>query len=404
MAVLSDLPASAKYTIITQAVWAIFGKVVLFYAPLYMQKMGLTAVEIGLISTCNLLFSFAWQFMASGISNKLGRKRTIFLFDLICWSVPMFIWAFAQNFWFFMAASIINATVKVSSIAWYCLLSEDVEEKKRAKVFGIMNVVMAAPGILMPAAGMLMGQYGIIPTIRAFYLLGAISMTISFFIRNAYIRETRVGLELMEKHRTLSFAGSFKAYFFTVLKAYKNRSFVIISLLYVIVNFTTSMGFVQVLYLQSNLGFGEEAISLTQVITAVVNLVFFLLLIPRLRNVNEEKTLAGSLAVCAAGAIFFIFLPEKNLFAMLMAITISAIGNYLMATYRDAVLINKLGDHEKSDMLSAVQVLTALVCIPSSYIAGVIFSVNALLPFVVIAALFVIALLISLTLIKENFE
>ncbi|RAI87270.1 MFS transporter [Paenibacillus pabuli] len=93
MKLLQDLPRNPRYSILLEPVWAIPGTIVLFYAPLYMKEAGLSDIEIGLINSVNLYFAFIFQLFAGSITNKLGRKRTTLIFDLIAWSVPMFIWA-----------------------------------------------------------------------------------------------------------------------------------------------------------------------------------------------------------------------------------------------------------------------------------------------------------------------
>ena len=101
---LQDLPKNSRYSILLEPVWAIPGTIVLFYAPLYMKEAGLSDIEIGLINSVNLYFAFIFQlFAGSYVRISWGETNNADL-DLLAWSVPMFIWAFSQNFWLFLIA------------------------------------------------------------------------------------------------------------------------------------------------------------------------------------------------------------------------------------------------------------------------------------------------------------
>ena len=61
------------------------------------------------------MFVQVFAALASGvITDKLGRKRTTHLFDIVSWSIPCLIWAFSQNFTHFLIAAVINGLWRVA--------------------------------------------------------------------------------------------------------------------------------------------------------------------------------------------------------------------------------------------------------------------------------------------------
>lgn len=400
MRFLSDLPRNTRNCIKVEPLWALFGGMIFFYVPLYMKEIGLSEVEMGVINTVNLLFSFVFHFFAGPITNRLGRKRTTLIFDLISWSIPMFIWAVAQNFWYFLIAAGINAFVKVVYVSWYCLLTEDAPQDKRAKAFGLIYLINYATGIFTPITGFLIARFGTISTMRVVYALGLISMTSMFIIRNAFTTETRAGREIMDKHSGLSLPQSLKSYILTISRVFQNRNIILISLVYIITNFIISMNFFQILYLKEYLGFSEKAVSITPGINALINVILYILVVPRLSRFAEEKNLAAALGVGLVGSLLFLAIPKNNLFVLIAVAGILAISNFIMQTYRDSVFMNKVGEHEKADLFGAVQTLTALVCIPSGYIGGLAYSISPVIPFILIAVLFTAAFTVSFLLIS----
>lgn len=391
---LSDLPRNAKYTILGQLPWGLFCKILLFYAPLYMKAMGLNEIQIGSISTIGLFFSFLWQIVASPVSNKFGRKRTLLIFDLICWSAAMFIWAFAKNYWYFVAAAVINAAVKVSGVAYFCLLTEDTKPEKRAKALGIVNVVNNAPGLLMPIAGLAIARFGIIPAMKFWYFVGGIVVTCGFIFRNAMITETSAGLEIMKKNSEVKLSASIRKGFTQVKNSFANKEFTSIFWIYILTNLIFAANFIQVIYLKESLGFDEKALALTQVIAALTYLMY-LGVLPLIKSGKDKKILTASLYSGVIGAILFIAVPKGNLIFMLVAMVVTTIGNFVSITYRDAVLMNSVGKLEKADTYSSVQIISGIACTPVGWLVGLGYTYNPLVPFVGVALLFLIAAVIS---------
>ena len=93
---LEGLPRNARNAIMLEPLWAVFGVVILYYAPLYMAGIGLSSTQIGLVGSISLACSFVFQTLAAPITNRMGRKRTTLVWDLISWTIPMLIWAFSQ--------------------------------------------------------------------------------------------------------------------------------------------------------------------------------------------------------------------------------------------------------------------------------------------------------------------
>lgn len=410
MKLLPDLPSSSRYTVLAQPFWAICGGILMFYAPLYMKTMGLSEVRIGMINSAFLFFSFIFQFLSSTIVNRFGRKRTLFAADIISWSIPMVIWAIAQNYWFFLAAAIVNSVMRIASVAFNCLLSEDTPEDKRAKVFGLITVINTVPGLMMPVVGIFIDRFGFIITMRVIYLLSAVFMTTGFILRYRFAAETHAGLKLKEKSHGLSVGSGIKSYVAKVFYSYKDKKFVLVACIYVLTSFIFSMGFVQILFINSQLGFGAGTISFIPVITAIVTFIIFIYVNNRTSAVNAKKILSISLIISAAGCLLFIIIPQGSLVLLFIVIAVRQAGSYMVTTHRDAVFMNQAGEYEKSDKFSAVQIVTSLISIPAGYLTGLMYSVDSRLPFIIMAVLFMAAVIFARLLtecreeVAESFE
>ncbi|NJD01970.1 MAG: MFS transporter [Ruminiclostridium sp.] len=401
MKLLSDLPHNARNVFIIEPMWAVFAGMIFFYAPLYMKEIGLNEVQMGVVNTFSLFVAFLCHLLAAPITNRLGRKKTTLIFDIISWTIPLLLWAVARNFWYFFIGYAVNSFSRIVFVSWTCLVMEDSEVSKRVKIFGVTYLFSYAPGLFTPITGLLIPRFGVIPTMRVLYFFGMISITIMFFIRNKLVLETQAGMELMEKHSGLSVLQSLKSYMKTVAGVRRNKNIILISLIYIFTSFIYSMNFFQVLFINEYLGFSADKVSLVPGLVAVINIFMYVFILPKLNRYRDEKTLAGFLTVCAVGSLMLLFTPKGNLPALLVTTSIIAIGNFITQIYRDTIFMNNLGKHDKADVYSALQTLTTLICIPSGFIAGFFYDISPLLPFLTIFLLFVATILVSFLLLHS---
>lgn len=400
MKFLNDIPQNARYALMVQPMWTIWGSTVLYYSPLYMKEIGLTEIQIGIVSTVNIFVSFIFYLLAGPVTNHLGRKKTTFIFDTVAWVIPMLMWAVARDFWCFLIPSIINASSKVVFISWNCLVTEDTEKPKRAKVFGITYVINISSGVITIIAGLIMNRLGFVITLRWIYFIGMISMTAMFFIRNALVVETKIGMELMKKHSGLSIIQTIKHYISTIPNILSNRSIVLIIIIYIFTSFVMSINnTVQIIFVKDYLEFNEIEVSLIPGINALICIIIFSLIMPRIKSKAEERILFYSILIMSLGAFMFLFIPKNRLSFMLLSNSILAAGNFSMQTYRDSVVMNTSESDKKAEVFSAVQTLTAFSTIPSGYLAGYTYSINPYMPFVMVVILLLISLLASFLLV-----
>ena len=399
---LGRVGSNARISILVLPMWSVFWGLVYFYSPLYMKENGLSEVQIGLANTVNIVFAFLCQLVASPITNKLGRRRTTLIFDLLSWSASMAIWAIAHNVWFFLFAAIVNAFSKIVSVSWNCLITEDEKRENIPRIYMICSLINSSIGIFALASGFLIARYGLVDAMRTLYAVGAVSMAISFVTRHFVVEETSPGVKLMNEHDQTSLLTSVGNYLKMMLRLHENRRFVLLAVVFITTNFILSLNLFQVIYLKDQLHFAERTISTVPFAIAVANIVAFMLIIPRLRAIREERVLAACCATSLIGALLFLIIPPRNLVAMLAVMAANGVSLFILQAYRDSIFMNSQGEHDKADMFSAVQTLTSLFCIPAGYVGGVLYKSHPALPFVLVAVFYLMALAVSLSLLASR--
>ncbi|SMB79937.1 MFS transporter [Deinococcus hopiensis] len=401
-AALADLPRNARNSILMEPLWAVFGTIVLYYAPLYLKSVGLSSTEIGLLGSVTLAFSFVFQLLAAPITNRVGRKRTTLIGDLVSWTVPMFLWALATTFPAFLVAAVLSATGRIVGVSWSLLVIEDVEQSQRARVFGIFNVIIATCGMLTPVLGVFINRYGVEATLRAFYALGGVGMTVMFVVRNAITQETRSGAAAMTEHRDLHPWQSFMHSLEQLAGLRRHPGLPLVTVFYILTVFLEQMGLFQILFFREALGFTGGALSFVPFATAAVTLVMYGLVLRRLSHRPPTWVLVLARALGLLGAALVLLIPVGNLTLLLLVVSVLAASTFLTQTFRDAVLFNRLPEQNTADLFSAVQSLTLLFSIPAAGLAGLIYSGHPRALFFLIAALNVVLLGLAVTLYRRR--
>jgi MFS family permease len=392
MMLLRDLNKNARVSLSLFPMWAVFWGLVYYYSPLYMRALGLDEIGIGVVSTAGTVCAFLCFLIASPLANRFGRKRTTLIFDLLSWTLPMLIWALAGNYWFFLAAGVINGLSKIVSISWNCLITEDEVPEKVPKVFTLVSLMSSAIGIFTPLAGFFIARAGLVGTMRVLYAAGALSMAAMFLIRNRFVVETRAGEKLMGEQGGMTVSESLRGFLKALSRLRGDRNFLLLAVVFIATNFVTSLNVFQVIYLKERLGYSDWNVSLVPFAVALSNVAVFSLVLPRLKASRGESVLGAFIALNLAASVLFIIIRANALWAMLAVMALNGATNFVVTGYREGVFMGDSGEHEKADRYSAVQTLTFLCCIPAGYLGGVMYRIDARLPFALAALLYAAAL------------
>ncbi len=95
---LKHLKGNARGCVITEPLWGIPFNLYSPFVSVYMLALGLNDASIGLLVSIGTAFQVFWTLLGGALTDKLGRKRTTFISDLVAWSILALIWAVAQNF------------------------------------------------------------------------------------------------------------------------------------------------------------------------------------------------------------------------------------------------------------------------------------------------------------------
>ena len=371
---LKDLPQNTRVTLLLNLFSSTLASILFFYAALYMQGVGLTAPQIGLIASLASVTGFLTQAMAAPVVNRMGRKRSLLLFSFLCWSVPLLLWMLANGFTLFLLAALFFSISRITAIAWYCVVTEGVPERQKAKVFGIMCIFGSVGGLATLLAGPVIDRFGLVPAMRVLYGLAFVMMTGMFIFRHGRLTESEAGIEQQRRHGSLSLVASVWHHIETVRQNLANREFRALTAVYVLFAFASGMDFVTILFMNKELHFSVTQLSLLPPLTAMISILLYRATLKHVHAANERSILCFSLAAMAAGKVLLLVIPAGSVWWLLAVSGVGAAGGYLFSVAISAALNNRMGASHMADAQSAVQLLSALFSIPAGYVAGTLYA------------------------------
>lgn len=362
------------------------------YQSIYMSRLGLSAEEIGYIASIGLLAQLLNSFYAGIITNKFGRKLTLFIFDTISWCVAFIVWAVAKNFVTFLIAAILNAFVRVAEVAWRCILVDDSAPEERIKIFTFQNVVFVIGGMVVPVGGLLVSKYGVITATRIILVIGCIAMLVAIIVRHFYLTETSVGLEMM-KRASGQDHNPMKDIVEAVKYIVSHKENFILLIIMVLNNFQYILKSTYYnLYLTSYLKVSDKIVSIFPGLSAIVTLVALYAVLPKLANIDNRKALLYGLIVVSASNLVFIFTPPLGFVVLIISIFLGAIGVAIMGPYLDTCWANSIEDDKRANVISYSTIFITVISIPAGTIGGYIYTLNSVMLFVLI---FILTLIMS---------
>ncbi len=402
MPLFHDLPRNTRNCLVVEPLWALFGGVIFYYAPLYMKDLGLGDVEMGLINSAGLAFAFLFFLLAGPLTNKYGRWWTTLIWDCFSWTVCMILWGLAQDFWWFFAAVFFSSGSKITQVSWNMLVSEDAREDQRVKVFAIVNLMGTLGGIVSLGAGLLLDRFGAVPTMRFTYLAGAVSMTTMFVVRAFFTAETENGRRVRESYRNTPLLTLIREQLVSLFRAAQDAHFSVLTGLFLVTTAVTSFSFFQILYLKDTLGYTNTELAFVPAVNSVLTVVLMTLVIPRIPRGRERQGLLVGFTACFVAAASFLVLGKHMLWAVLAVQALGAAALVLVITYRESVFMNSVEEHRRAELYSLVNLLSMLLSIPTGWFAGWLSTMAVTGPFVALVALFIGGAALAVSLIGHH--
>ncbi len=393
---LRELKGNPRVTVLTEIMFGIPYNLFAPFFSVYMLALGMSDQQIGSIASLGLVVQIFSALLSGAIVDKFGRRLTLFLCDLISWSVPCLIWAVAQDVRFFIVAAFLNSLFRISHTAWTCLMIEDAEERHLVHIWTWIMIFAVCSAFFAPLGGWFVERYGLIPAVRGIFVFGFLILTAKFVVLYLYSHETVRGVQRMAetRHRSLiSLLGEYRSVFSQLLHSrpiLAALSLMVITNIYI----TISNNFWGVLF-TGKLGFPNSQISTYVAIRSIIMTVCFFLIGPRLTNLLRFRLpLWAGFGTFLISQLLLVVMPPHTVILLVISVILEAVASALVSPMTESLLAVSLESDERARISAMVYVALIVLISPFGWIAGQLSALNRSLPFALNTALFAIGLVL----------
>jgi MFS family permease len=393
---LRNLRGNVRGAVFTEPLWGIPYNLYAPYVSVYMLALGLTDSQIGLIASIGLTCQIFWTLLSGAITDKFGRKRTTFITDIIAWSIPCLIWAFAQDFNAFLIAAIVNSTWRITHNSWLCLLVEGTEPRILVDVYSLIYISGLVAAFFAPLTSLLIAHYSLVPTMRGLYLLAFVMMTVKFITMNAMVEETEHGLDRMHatKHQSLFvIVGESRGVLQQILQSpatLVTGGLMIIVAIATLIH-TTFWG----VLVTEKLQVAPEYLALYSVARSVTMLLFYFTVMPKLRTVDARKPMVFGFAGLILSWTLLITIPPQSYWLLLAAVILEGCSIPTVSTLLDKLIATTVDPKERARVMAILYLVVLTCTAPFGWIAGQASQINRSLPFLINIILFLAGMLLA---------
>ena len=404
MASLLGLRGNGRACVYTEPMWGLSMMLVLPYASVFMLALGVHDEQIGLLATIAMLSQVVFGLLGGVITDKLGRRLTTAVFDVVAWSIPCLIWAIAANFWFFLVASVINGAWQVTQNSWDCLLVEDVDRSELTKVYSLIKVAAEFSALFAPIAAVLVAQFGLVPAVRILYLNAFIIMTAKVVILYRWSTETETGRLRLAQTRGVSTWRLLAEYRGVLGLIVRSKGTVFSLAIAAIVSAVALVNgtFWQVVISQ-RLGVPDPLLPFFPMIRSLLSVVFFFTIIPWLTHARhlQRPTLWGFVTYLA-GQLLLVFIPapdgspDWSTYALLgVCLLLDAFGAGILFMLTESLVALHVDRDERSRVMAIQRTVVMLLTAPFGWISGWLSGMDRTWPFVLTSALLGLGLVVT---------
>ncbi|MCL2030920.1 MAG: MFS transporter [Oscillospiraceae bacterium] len=389
---LLSLRGNTRACVYTEPLWSIPYTLFSPFVTVYMAALLLSDRQIGLVASVTMLIRALSALLGGAVTDKLGRKMTTFIFDLLAWSVPCLLWAFSQNFWWFMAAAAFNGLMQVTDNSWTCLLVEDAGKSNMVKIYSLVHISGQLAVIFAPLSALLVDRLTLVPAMRILYLFTFVSMTAKFIILYRFCGETTTGTIRKRETRGMSLWKIMSGYGQIFKRIFSSREMRLALVIASIFNITSMiMGSFFGLYTTGNLDLPRHYLAYFPILRSVIIAFFLFVLQPALTRFGFRALMLAGLLFYAASHALLICAPKGSLALPLAYILLEACGHSLVMPRRDSLVALLIEPAERARINGIMTVMILGGGIPFGYLAGWLSDTDRRLPFLLDIAIFALA-------------
>ncbi|NLP34142.1 MAG: MFS transporter [Clostridiales bacterium] len=396
---LIELRGNPRACVYTEPMWGLSMNLCLPYASVFMLALGMNDVEVGIITSIYLFSQMIFAFLSGAIVDKMGRRKSTMVFDILSWSLPCLIWASSQGFWFFVVAALFNGMMKIPTVSWDCLLVEDAPKDKITHIYSWITIASNLSALFAPIASVLVARLTLVPAIRILYINAFIIMTAKSLILYKFSTETAVGKIRREETCGKSWGEMLSGYKTALGKIVTSRGTIFAIVISILVEIVAMLGmtFWQIIA-SRRIGVPDTLLPIFPMAKSMLSIILFFTIIAHINQNKLKWPLYGGFLSSIVACVLLISINNTGVWGYIMlslSLVFEALGGAVLYMLRESLVAIHVDPAERSGIMALLQTTVMLVSVPFGYIGGVLSDISRILPFVLSIGLLLIGILVT---------
>jgi len=370
------------------------------YLSVYMLGLGLSDTQVGIVVTINTLSQMAFSFFSGPVTDKIGRRKSTAVFDILAWCMPCIIWWKAEGFWFFLTAAVLNGTNGITVNSWHCLLAEDAEKKQITRIYSLVIACGQLSAVFAPISAFLISKLTLVPAIRILFINAGILMAVKVVILYLASKETAAGkIRIIETSgkNIFTLVGGYSSVIKTIFKSSGMVFSIMIAALGWIAG-TINSAFWQII-VNKKLFVPEAILPFFNIFKSVLAIIFLFFVIPRFLKGLLKIPLLLAFSSYFIGQSTLILIPIEGMLKyplLCLSLVFDGFGLAALSMLSESLIALHVKPEERAGIMAIRYMFIMIATAPFGWIGGFLSDISRNLPFVLNLGIFFFGAVITL--------
>ena len=395
-ATLRSLRGNPRGCVYFEPLWGIPFNLYAPYVSIYMIALGMSEKQIGLIVSISWVFQIFLALISGVVTDKIGRRLTTLISDILSWSIPALISAVAQNFWYFLIAGVINSIWRISHTSWSCLLVEDADQDQLVDIYTWIYIANLFVGFIAPLTGVLIGVFSFVPTMRGLYVFAAVMFTLKAVLTYQWTEETAHGKIRLQETKDQSVLHVFGEYKDVLRDLIRTPQTLFTAGIMLVMSITSLInGSFWSILVTEKLQIATQNLAIFPFVKSAIMLVFYFTVMPVIGRMHFKLPMTVGFLGYVASQVVLVNAPSGGYGFLIFSVFLEACSVAAVSPLIDQMIVLTVDAKERARILSILSVGIILLTSPFGWIAGTLSTLDKDLPFLLNITLFVIGTVLA---------
>ncbi len=395
-ATLRSLRGNPRGCVYFEPLWGIPFNLYAPYVSIYMIALGMSEKQIGLIVSISWVFQIFLALISGVVTDKIGRRLTTLISDILSWSIPALISAVAQNFWYFLIAGVINSIWRISHTSWSCLLVEDADQDQLVDIYTWIYIANLFVGFIAPLTGVLIGVFSFVPTMRGLYVFAAVMFTLKAVLTYQWTEETAHGKIRLQETKDQSVLHVFSEYKGVLRDLMRAPQTLFTAGIMLVMSITSLInGSFWSILVTEKLQIATQNLAIFPFVKSAIMLVFYFTVMPVIGRMHFKLPMTVGFLGYVASQVVLVNAPSGGYGFLIFSVFLEACSVAAVSPLIDQMIVLTVDAKERARILSILSVGIILLTSPFGWIAGTLSTLDKDLPFLLNITLFVIGTVLA---------